>query len=475
MIPKDSPMAKSFFQHILREEIPSEMTELLKDCAVKFYEGCIILQVYDHRKVNGPKDEKSGRNNGEHSSPQKDDDKAPNGEAKKSPAEQSPKSQPQVQPKPTERYCAPHLSLYYDLLFQTDSALTKFTDTISLSIESEILTLTNRKLDLSVPLNPYKLDKALQPAHEFPKKVWDEAKQDWKVVHSHRKETPRESRKLHQDQFVMHKSSEYEELMFLLSSRNKNPSESTSEHKLVVVGPTPSVLPTPASAPATAANGASSGDINGVAERKRSEKPSALSTTASMLAGNSSGQFMRLRFIEEIRKRKESQKAQTGTSVANTAGLGSVGSQAASGTASPVPGMKNGNINAASAAANLQRQQQLKQQASAKLMSAQLQQQQFQQQQQQQQQQAQQRPQQQAQQPQQPSQQAQNAQQRYWQKMQQSRLKQQQQQQQQQQRMGQLNANATGANANAPNLSSAMAQNFQNAQMQKHAQTECPN
>lgn len=382
MIPKDSPMAKSFFQHILREEIPLEMTELLKDCAVKFYEGCIILQVYDHRKVNGSKDEKSGRNNGEHLSPQKDDDKAPNGEAKKSPAEQSPKSQPQVQPKTYRTLLRPtSLSLYYDLLFQTDLALTKFTDTISLLIELEILTLTNRKLDLSVPLNPYKLDKALQPAHEFPKKVWDEAKQDWKVVHSHRKETPRELRKLHQDQFVMHKSSEYEELMFLLSSRNKNPSESTSEHKLVVVGPsshgssdavslesTPSVLPTPASAPATAANGASSGDINGVAERKRSEKPSALSTTASMLAGNSSGQFMRLRFIEEIRKRKESQKAQTGTSVANTAGLGSVGSQAASGTASPVPGMKNGNINAASAAANLQRQQQLKQQALAKLM-----------------------------------------------------------------------------------------------------------
>ncbi|KAM9887721.1 hypothetical protein OXX69_013251, partial [Metschnikowia pulcherrima] len=62
IIPKDSPMARSFLQHMIREEIPVEMTELLKDFAIRFYDGCLIVQVYDHRHmitVGGSRSESS--------------------------------------------------------------------------------------------------------------------------------------------------------------------------------------------------------------------------------------------------------------------------------------------------------------------------------------------------------------------------------------------------------------------------------
>ncbi len=82
-------------------------------------------------------------------------------------------------------------------------------------MEAEILTLTNRKLDLAVPLNPYLQDEILQPEIELPKVIWDKQKDDYRVIHSHREPTAVEVRKLHQEQMTMQKLSELEELMFL--------------------------------------------------------------------------------------------------------------------------------------------------------------------------------------------------------------------------------------------------------------------
>lgn len=351
IIPKLSPMAKSFLKHIIKEEIPTEMTELLKDFAIRFYDGCIILQVYDHRNMVSSKP-------GENGEPKPKDAPAPPTAVKnekETPGSHKPKTYRTLL-RPTPQ------SLYYDLLYHTDPTPTKFTDQLSLQMEAEVLTLTNRKLDLQAPLNPYLQDKILQPESEYPKKVWDEKTQDWKLVHSHLDETPREPRKLHQDQLVMHKSSEYEELMFLLSNHYKNPSESTSGKKLVVVGPAINTKSDAVSLEATPS--AMSGNSSGGDKNKRSDKPSTIATAAAVLSGGNatSNQFMRLRFIEEIRKRKETQKAQAGAAVAAQ-------TQNTLGTPATTDGQ--------SALMTAQRLQQLKQQAQAKLMNAQILQQQL--------------------------------------------------------------------------------------------------
>lgn len=390
VIPKDSPMVKSFLQHIIKEEIPSAMTELLKDFYIKFYDGCLILQVYDHRNMISPDgkdqkqrikqedDQKQQQQNKDSRPEQNQQEKANQNQQQNDKASASPKDQkkpdPALKPKAYRTLLRPTpLSLYYDLLYHTDSALTRFTDPLSLQMESEILALTQRKLDLSVPLNPYELSKRLFPEHEYPKKVWDEKKQDYKLIHSHREETPTELRKLHQDRLTMHKSTEYEDLMLLLSNKQRPASDTTSEKQLVVVGPSTSASTSsdPVSLEGTPAAGTGSGESS--AKKKES---TSLNTSSVLLGGTSSTQFMRLRFIEEIRKRKESQKAQTGAAVAAQTGAAPANN--------PAGGMvKNGTLGAA-AAANFQRQQQLKQQALAKLMTAQLQQQQQVQQQQQQ-------------------------------------------------------------------------------------------
>lgn len=355
MVPKNSPMVRSFMEHIVREEIPTEMLELLKDFSIRFYDGCLVLQVYDHRHGDAEKTANGANgstSNTSTSAPTSTTTAANDGKETGNDAHAKPETA--VPPKTYRTLLRPTpLSLYYDLLYHTDSALTKFTDQLSLQMEAEILTLTNRKLDLSVPLNPYLQDTYLHPESEYPKRVRDDAADDWKMVHSHLDETVREPRRLREDQLVIHRSSEYEELMCLLSNNYKTPPDTSTGKRLVVAGPSTAASSDPVSLESTPFALALSPD-----KSKRPEKPSALSAAASVLAGNAtSNQFMRLRFIEEIRKRKLSQKAQAGAAMAAQAH--------AQTQAAPTR---------TDASMTMQRQQHLKQLALAKLMLAQLQQ-----------------------------------------------------------------------------------------------------
>lgn len=321
IIPKSSPMVKSFLEHVLREEIPLELSELIKDFSIKSYDGCLILQVYDHRSMipvgepqkgsatPGSKPNETSRSKGSSnpSTPsaqnQGSQDKAatPNSENKNSapPMNSRPKTYRTLL-RPTQ------ISLYYDLLYHTDSALTKFTDQLSLQMESEILALMNRNIDLSVPLNPYLCDDYLKPEPETPSKVWDEKTGDWKMAFLHRNEVEVPQRKLHQEELVMHKSSEYEEIMLLLY--NNKQLEDNSDKKLVVVGSTSLVPSTNSSLKPS--KDTSPGDAK---PKKEKSFPSVAGHTVvntNTTTNPTTAKFMRLRYIEEIRKRKEAQKAQ---------------------------------------------------------------------------------------------------------------------------------------------------------------------
>jgi transcription factor SPT20 len=316
IIPRDSPMIKSFMNYVLKEQIPPEMSELLKDFSIKSYDGCLILQVYDHRNmvptgtVNQGKNQQLKAEQMSKTTSEKSSDKTSTTTTSDS---SSSTSTPSVitKPKTYRSLLRPtQLSLYYDLLYHTDSALTKFTDLLSLQMEAEILTLTKRKLDLSVPLNPYLCDDYLKPLSDFPQKVWDEKSQDYKIVFSHREGVTNPPRKLHQDELVLHKSSDYEEIMLLLSNKSKK-TENDLEKKLVIVGPMS--LPTSTTLSSTKPSSKES-TVGPDAKNKKTDKvlsiPQPSTVKPVQATTRATGQFMRLRLIEEIRKKRETEKAQ---------------------------------------------------------------------------------------------------------------------------------------------------------------------
>lgn len=362
IIPKSSPMVKDFLIHMLKEEIPVEMSELIKDFSVRSYDGCLILQVYDHRhmvssgtdssnsgsKAANDSVSSSGNNDSNKGSLQESNEKtvdsngnnnttsntttttttttattSSSGSNTSSSASSSVK--PVVKPKTYRTILRPtQLSLYHDLLYHTDSALTRFTDPLSLQMESEILNLTNRKLDLNVPLNPYHQESYLFPDEEYPKKVWNDEKQDYELIHLHRPEVEKPQRNLHQDE-VLHKSSEYEEIMFLLSNKYKKTED--LDKRLMVVGNSSSIGTSGANNSAPAVTSSGLGTPGSPSKSKegslvpdfKNRKPEG--TISSIGGGSTSnvstaGQFMRLRYIEDIRKRKEAQKAHKDATVA---------------------------------------------------------------------------------------------------------------------------------------------------------------
>lgn len=348
IIPKNSPMIKDFLEHVVKEEIPIEMSELLKDFSIRSYDGCLILQIFDHRNLvasnqqqqqqQSPSEKSSAGSNGttvsngiatSSSAPSTATSTAADSQTESS--KDKPDTAPVIQkPKTYRTLLKPtQLSIYYDLLYHTDSALTKFSDPLALQMESEIVNLTNRKLDLSVPLNPYLYEDYLVPDHEYPKKVWDERTGDYTLIFLHRDETETTPRRLHQDSLVMHKSTEFEELMFLLSNKYKKPSDQVGEKKLIIVGNGSSTIPgtsltsstpapeskseegTPAMKDKKSAGGESK--KNGSVSATPLNKVTTTTAAAAAVSGGSnatSNQFMRLRFIEEIRKRKEAQRVQ---------------------------------------------------------------------------------------------------------------------------------------------------------------------
>ncbi|CAN3357610.1 transcription factor Spt20p [Diutina catenulata] len=276
VIPKSSPMIKDFMHHVLKETIPPELSELIKDFSIRSYDGCLILQVYDHRNMVAVS------------------------------VKQGDETTTVKKPKTYRTLLRPtQLSIYYDLLYHTDAALSKFTDPLSLQMESEILTLTNRNLDLSVPLNPYLCDDYLKPDPDYRPPVWNPAKDDYDVQFNHRAEVASKPRKLHQDEIVLHKSSDYEEIMLLLSNKYKKLDDS-SEKKLVVVGQ---------SALGATSVGSPSPSQKPKDPKKPEGSPPAVGSTPTVKSVSSTGppratgQFMRLRLIEEYRKKKDANKA----------------------------------------------------------------------------------------------------------------------------------------------------------------------
>jgi transcription factor SPT20 len=190
VISKGNAMIREFLEYIARREIPHPIVEVLRDAGMVFYEGCLILQVLDHRN------------------------------AKELEVKNEQGIEKKVVPRSYRTLLRPTpLSLFYDLLSQTDSAMQRFSDNLGLSMESEILTLTNRNVDLKVPLNPYKLT-CYTPDTHFP--IVNHSTGE--ILHNHRLESndPNSKafqpyRELHEDS--PHQASDYEQFMLTLTDQ----------------------------------------------------------------------------------------------------------------------------------------------------------------------------------------------------------------------------------------------------------------
>lgn len=319
-IPRSSPMMKDFLEHVLKEEIPAELSELLKDFSYRCYDGCLVLQVSDHRNmisVSVPLQPSNPPMDATKQEPPANQASIPNAPTTVS----KPKTyRTLLRPTP--------LSLYYDLLYHTDAALTKFSDPLALQMESEILALTNRNLDLSVKLNPYDYPE-LSPPQMLPKVEDGVDSDDTKIVYAHREEVPVIPRKLHLEEQTLHKSSEYEELMLLMTNKHSKLDDLKQNKRLVVIKPTPSQSTSVSSPMKMGSKDLQTPELKHMAPD--SSVPVVLKTATLAPSARTSGQFMRLRFIEEIRKKKDLEAQQAATSAKPKSGSAGVLSHTSAG------------------------------------------------------------------------------------------------------------------------------------------------
>lgn len=196
VINKNSPVVKQFLSHVAREEIPHSLVEVIKDGGIQLYEGNVILKIIDHRTMVDVKQEES--------------------------TTQVAKSYKTLL-RPTQ------LSLYADLLYQTDSFQLRFSDQLSLSLEAELLAITNRNLNLKPPLNPYRCRDYLHPRSALPE--YDSQNDTVRHRHLHSETFHNYAdypyRPLHGD--VSTNSSHYENLMTIMSDRFSNNSTLNQE------------------------------------------------------------------------------------------------------------------------------------------------------------------------------------------------------------------------------------------------------
>ncbi|KAG7827316.1 hypothetical protein KL920_004570 [Ogataea angusta] len=206
IIPKSSPTVKEFLEYVAKGEIPEPLVEVIKDGGVQLYDGSLILKVYDHRNLIPVKQEKQEPGDGKPDAP----------ETKAKPKEY----------RTVLRFT--QLAQYDDLSYQADTQ--QFHDTFALTFESEVLTATNRNINLQPIVNPYHYDKSLRP-YDMVAPEYDPETDQMRFVHrADAREVDQDGQKtslyplsytnypykpLHED--LPHTNSKYEQLMTILS------------------------------------------------------------------------------------------------------------------------------------------------------------------------------------------------------------------------------------------------------------------
>ncbi|KAK7206370.1 Spt20 family-domain-containing protein [Myxozyma melibiosi] len=240
VIPASSPSIKSFMDQVKLGQIPPPAVEIFHEAGVKFYEGCIILEVYDHRA-------NSSGFTGEHTSQEFNNPSSSlplvsSTSSKPSPQQkQQPTNTAVVDQKPGDQQSSatsssanqqssgePHrerillhptpLSLWYDLTWLAERTGACYSDALTLTLESQILATTVPRLDLAVPTEPPFSQPDLPPSLQPTPPPSLAVKDDLGLLHAPNPPTmAKRKRPLHED--LPQQSTEYEEMMLIMDER----------------------------------------------------------------------------------------------------------------------------------------------------------------------------------------------------------------------------------------------------------------
>lgn len=371
---KNNAILKDFLECVSRGKIPESIMEVLRDCNIQFYEGNLILQVYDHTNTVDviPKDQKPHSQSQplsqgservdthtetqnkaqsesqpqlqqQHQTPQVPTDPSSSQASVKSSADRtdigsdfqssqnrendrtkheinSPSSKKSrtstfKRPRVYRTLLRPNdLTQYYDMMSYADH--TRFSDSIYQQLESEILSLTKRNLSLDVPLNPYdhrdKLEENL-----FATPQWDAECE--KLIHRHREESRKTGSKgvvghIEEHEELPQHYSNYEQMMMIMSERTTTSTNSTFAASLTK-NTSPADMANASKSGSNKNMGSSSGGGTSSSRSSSNNNQVAIAAAAAAAAtgltvGNENNQFSRLKFIEQWRVNKEKRKQQ---------------------------------------------------------------------------------------------------------------------------------------------------------------------
>lgn len=342
---KNNEILREFLEYVARGIIPEAIMEVLRDCNIQFYEGCLILQVYDHTNTVDVKQETPASATALNKTPQQNNanmgsltgtpsnaaaagsaavkreylannrngtdpssvnnstfNSVNNGIGNNKEKENPGKSFTTLKrPRMYRTLLRPNdLTHYYDMLSYADH--TRFPDSMYQQLESEILTLTKRNLNLDTPMNPY-ANRDLVSDDEFLNPTFNEEKQNWEFPH--RKLCTEPFTKGAIDHVELHEelpqhSSTYEQLMLILSEKTTNTTASTLAASLM--------KKVEASA---ARKAATSGKTSASPVGVNSNGVAAAAAAVGSGANADAQQFSRLKIIEHWRIEKERRKHQS--------------------------------------------------------------------------------------------------------------------------------------------------------------------
>ena len=193
LIPKTDPAIKDFLKYVAKKKIPDALIEIINDGNIPLYDGNIILRVFDHRSSN--KLLNNNNNNSKDINDKDTNDKTnptntnlenPNKDVDENAKTTIPGQSTEPTTKKYKEYRTilrlTQSALYEDFCVTTDTQM--FGDSFVLTYESEILTASNRSINLQPISNPYLKDKSLWPELEMIKPKYDEENDE--MIHLHR-------------------------------------------------------------------------------------------------------------------------------------------------------------------------------------------------------------------------------------------------------------------------------------------------
>lgn len=349
---KNNEILKDFLEYVARGTMPEALMEVLRDCNLQLYEGNIVLQVYDHTNTvdiipkdlpkpgtipnpvpqgqepqqgvkADPESQNNNLQNSNNNNIKREAHDSNNGNSSSSSERANVVKTSFRRPRVYRTLLRPtDLSSYYDMMTYADQA--RFSDTIYNQLESELLILTKRNIDLVVKLNPYEHQEKINEL-DFTIPKWDEETQ--RVHFPHRKLSVDEKTKggaghISQHEELPQHNSTYEQMMLIMGERTTTTTNSAFAAALARHATETKTSKSGSSGSKGISGGGRNTGSSSASDGGQSSIAAANAAAAASSVSNENNQFSRLKFIEQYRVNKEKRKQQQALNMVNGNGGG---------------------------------------------------------------------------------------------------------------------------------------------------------